>query len=230
MRETHKKRTTVLNTNLDEDAKFKVSESYKMTRTDITYSVVKAGCKKIVFSSSLAKEGKSTSSVNVAISLAEQVNVKVLLIDADLRKPKVHRFFNISHKPGLSDVLVKVSTLEDALQPVNKNLTVLCAGVMVPNPSELLASNEMAFLLKLVEDDYDYIIIDSPPLNVVVDALPLIKLSDGVVIVLRAGSSTHTELTKTIKNLEMVEAKILGFILNGCKTEKKDSYKYRYYD
>jgi capsular exopolysaccharide synthesis family protein len=229
MKNKQHKRTTVLNAQLDPDMKFKVTESYKVARTNLAFSVIKQGCKKIIVTSSLAGEGKSTTAVNVAISLAQQVDVKVLLIDCDLRKPQVSRFFSLKNAPGLTDYLGKMSTLKDIAHRIeNENLTVICSGTMVPNPSELLASEAMGNLLKTMEDQYDYIIVDTPPINVVIDALPLMKITDGVVIVVREGSSTHPELARTIEKLGRVDAKILGIILNGAKMESKDNYKYHY--
>ncbi len=218
----------VLDSNTDSDLKFKITESYKVVRTNIAFSLLKEGCKKIVVSSSLSGEGKTTTSVNVAISLA-QMDVKVLLIDADLRKPKVNHFFNLSNTPGLTNYLGNMSDISKMIHTTkHDNLSVICAGITVPNPSELLASDRMVNFLKEMEARFDYIVIDTPPLNVVVDALPLIKLSDGVILVVREGSSTYPELNRTIKGLEMVDAKILGFILNGSKVEQKGSYRYRY--
>lgn len=229
MKNQQRKRTTVLSAQLDPDMKFKVTESYKVARTNLAFSVLKQGCKKIIITSSLAGEGKSTTAVNVAISLAQQVDVKVLLIDCDLRKPQVNRFFSLKNAPGLTDYLGKISELKDILHRVEgDNLTVICSGTIVPNPSELLASEAMSELLKAMEERYDYIIIDTPPINVVIDALPLVKITDGVVIVVKEGSSTHPELTRTIEKLERVDAKILGIVLNGAKMESKDNYKYHY--
>lgn len=229
MKKQHQKRTTVLNTQMDPDMKFKVTEAYKVARTNLAFSLLKQGCKKIVITSSLASEGKSTSAVNVAISLAQQVNVKVLLIDSDLRKPQVNRFFNLKNAPGLTNYLGDMCGLKDIVHNVEgSNLSVICSGTIVPNPSELLASDAMAELLQIMEKDYNYIIIDTPPINVVIDALPLIKITDGVVIVVKEGSSTHPELSKTIEKLKRVDAKILGIILNGAKMESKDNYKYHY--
>lgn len=229
MKNQQRKRTTVLNTQLDPDTKFKVTESYKVARTNLSFSILKDGCKKIVITSSLAGEGKSTTAVNVAISLAQQVDVKVLLIDCDLRKPQVSRFFSLKNSPGLTDYLGKMAALQDISHRIEEdNLTVICSGTMVPNPSELLASAAMEGLLNSLEKYYDYIILDTPPINVVIDALPLMKITDGVVLVVKEGSSTHPELAKTIEKLERVDAKILGIILNGAKMESKDNYKYHY--
>ena len=213
---------------IDAELKFKVAESYKTIRTNMMFSIIKSGCKTIVISSSQPNEGKSTGTVNIAISLA-QANFKVLLIDTDLRKPKVHRFLDISNTPGLTNYLGGMNKITDVLHTTQyANLNVICAGVLVPNPSEILASEHMSDLLKSLEAQYDYILLDSTPLNVVSDALPLIKNSDGVILMVRDGLSTYTELTKTVRKLEMIDAKILGLVLNGVKADKKGRYKNGY--
>ncbi len=229
MKSQHQKRATVFNTQMNPDIKFQVMESYKVARTNLAFSLIKRGCKKIVITSSLAKEGKSTSAVNIAISLSLQVNVKVLLIDSDLRKPKINNFFNLENTPGLTNYLGSMCELKDIIQPTETpNLFVICSGISVPNPSELLASESMEDLLKALEQDYDYIILDTSPINIVIDALALAKITDGAVIVVQEGFSTYPELAKTIEKLERVDAKILGIILNGTKLETKDNYKYQY--
>lgn len=213
---------------MDFDLRFKVTEAYKAARTNIAFSLLKQGCKEIVISSSLFGEGKTTTAVNVAISLA-QMNVKVLLVDTDLRKPQINLFFNLSNTPGLTDYLGNMSEISEIIHTSQyENLSVLCAGIAVPNPSELLASSRMAYFLKEMEKHFDYIVMDTPPLNVVVDAVPLIKLSDGVILVVREGSSTYPELNRTIRELEMVGAKILGFILNDSKARQPGGSQYHY--
>lgn len=209
---------------------FQIKEAYKTARTNLVFSVIKEGCKKIVVTSSLKSEGKTTTAVNLAIALAQQVDTKVLIIDCDLRKPKVDRFFNLSAAPGLTNVLGKIHTVDEAVHHTKmENLDILCAGVIPPNPSELLSSESMKQLLASFSDEYDYIILDTPPVNVVVDALPLITESDGVLIVVREGTSTYPELHKTVEAIKRVDAKILGLIINGVDTKNgKGGYFYRY--
>lgn len=208
------------------DLKFRVTESYKTLRTNIIFSLMKKGCKRIVISSANVHEGKSTVSVNVAISIA-QTDARVLLIDGDLRKPTVHRFFGLQNVPGLTNYLGGMSPMEEVLHDTKyPNLKVICSGVSVPNPSEILASEQMQELMESFEDQYDYVIIDTPPINVVSDALPLIKRSDGVIFVVREGQSTFTEIDKALKNLELINAKVLGMILNG---EGSSSRRYKEY-
>lgn len=225
----HQTRTSVLNMQMDPDMKFKVSEAYKMARTNLAFSLVKKGCKKIAFTSSFTGEGKSTTSVNIAITLAQQVNTKVLLIDCDLRKPKVNRFFHLQTSPGLTSYLGGMKDMESIIRHTDDpNLDLITSGVIVPNPSELLAGNEMKKLIEEMESKYDYIIFDTPPVNVVVDALSLAGFADGYVIVVKEGSTLKPELRHAVITLEHAKVKILGIILNGSRLEEKEEYKYRY--
>jgi capsular exopolysaccharide synthesis family protein len=225
----HQTRTSVLNMQMDPDMKFKVREAYKMARTNLAFSLVKKGCKKIAFTSSFTGEGKSTTSVNIAITLAQQVNTKVLLIDCDLRKPKVNRFFHLQTSPGLTSYLGGMKDMESIIRHTDDpNLDLITSGVIVPNPSELLAGNEMKKLIEEMESKYDYIIFDTPPVNVVVDALSLAGFADGYVIVVKEGSTLKPELRHAVITLEHAKVKILGIILNGSRLEEKEEYKYRY--
>lgn len=207
-------------------------EAYKLARTNISLSVLKQGCRRIVITSSLAHEGKTTTSCNIAMAFSKQVDCRTLLIDCDLRKPSDAKFFRIKNTPGLTNYLSGLCELNEVIQRVpNTELDVICAGLIPPNPSELLSSKEFEEMLNMLSERYDYIIIDTPPLNVVVDALPLVKISDGVAIVVFEDQSNYVELDKAVNMLKLHEAKILGFILNGDKgSEHTGYYKYeRYY-
>lgn len=207
---------------------FQVTESYKVARTNVVFSLLKEGCKRAVISSSLSEEGKTMTAVHLAVSLA-QTDARVLLIDADLRKPKISQYFGFRNAPGLTNYLGHLTGLESVLHKTDyNNLSVICAGVTVPNPSELLASEKMTAFLDEMGGQFDYIVIDTPPLNVVADALPLIKQSDGVILVVRSGVSTYPELNKTVKSLEMVDARILGIILNAVEPKGKSRLAYGY--
>lgn len=200
---------------VDTHIKTKVTEAYKSIRTNIMFSIAHKGCKKIVISSSLENEGKSTGAVNIAISLA-QTDLNVLLIDTDLRKPKIHMFFEMNASPGLTHVLNGMNTLAEAVRHTPyAHLDVLCAGVIPPNPSEILAGESFAELMDVLQEKYDYIIIDTPPINLVSDALPVIKHSDGVVLMVRSGKATYPDVDNAIHNLEFIDAKVLGLVLNG---------------
>lgn len=221
---------------MDPGLKFRVEEAYKSIRTNIMLSVMKKGCKIIVVSSSMANEGKTTTTTNLAISIS-QADQRVLLIDGDLRKPKVHHYFSIPNAPGLTNYL-GASVNSRAAQKVDlfsiihpteyKNLCVITSGSIPPNPGEMLGSEPMADFLKEVSEHFDYIIIDTPPINVVSDALPVIRESDGVVMVVRANASTHPELQKALDALKFIDAKILGFVVN-YESEKRSKYGYYNY-
>ena len=200
------------NTNMDPALKFKVEEAYKSARTNIMFSVMKKGCKTIVISSSAPNEGKTTTTINLAITFA-QADQKVLLIDGDLRKPKIHHYFSVPNSPGLTNYLnSKVGSsktekidLFSVIHPTEfENLSILCSGSIPPNPAEILGSEPMADFLKEISNDFDYIIIDTPPINVVSDALPIIRESDGVVLVVRSNQSTHPDIQRTVSALEFI--------------------------
>ncbi len=232
-------RVLVDNANISSDLKFRIEEAYKSIRANIMFSVVKKGCKIIVVSSSLPNEGKTTTTVNLAASIS-QADQRVLLIDGDLRKPKIHQYFSVSSAPGLTDYLSDVASARHKMDifgiihPTKyENLSVITSGTIPPNPAELLGSDFMRDFLNGISKDFDYIIIDTPPLNVVSDALPLIRESDGIVLVVRDNQTTHPELQKAISSLEFIDAKILGFVVNFVESKagkgngaSYDSYNY----
>lgn len=230
-------RQLLQNISMDPSLKFRVEEAYKSIRANIMFSVMKKGCKTIVISSSSPNEGKTTTTINLAITFA-QADQKVLLIDCDLRKPKIHHYFSISNSPGLTNYLGStVSTsrkdrvdLFDVIHPTEyENLSVLCSGSIPPNPAELLGSELMADFLHEISNDFDYIIIDTPPINVVSDALPLIRESDGMVLIVRSNQTTHPDVQRAISSLEFIDAKILGFIINFAGDGISGKYGYGKY-
>lgn len=207
---------------------FQVEESYKKARTNLVYSLIKKGCKKILFTSPLKGEGKTTTTVNVSKALAQQVNTKVVIVDCDLRRPSVHTHFDVTPKLGLAHFLNNECSVEDIITHTNlDNLDIISFGVIPPNPSELLSSTGMAELIAELEEMYDYIIFDTPPVNVVVDVLPIAKLADGVVLVITHNKSTTTEFNKAVSVLKRNESKILGVIVN--KASSVDTSKGSYY-
>ncbi|MDD2213489.1 MAG: CpsD/CapB family tyrosine-protein kinase [Oscillospiraceae bacterium] len=215
---------------IDEDRKFAVTEAYRKARTNLTFSILKEGCRKIVFTSANAAEGKTTTTANVAISLAQQVGVKVLLIDGDLRKPKLNRFFGLKNIPGLTNYLVQSLPREEIIQSTRiPNLQLISSGTTIPNPSEILASPEMQKFLATLGAEYDFIILDSPPINAVIDAVSLSSLADGYVLVVRSGVTQTNELDRAILALEKAQTKILGLILNDTPLDTKKSHYYNYY-
>ncbi len=221
------------NAQIQPDLKFRVEEAYKTIRANIMFSAIKKGCKTIVVSSSLPNEGKTTTTVNLAVTIS-QADQRVLLIDGDLRKPKIHHYFDLPNSPGLtnhlSDIISgkRTADLFSIIHPTQyENLSVVCSGSIPPNPAELLGSDFMTEFLDDVSKDFDYIIIDTPPINVVSDSLALIRESDGVVLVVRSNHSTHPELQKALSSLEFIDAKILGFVVNFAES-KASKYRMSY--
>ena len=187
-----KKNKTKIDRSIDTDVLgFQVRESYKAARTNIAYSILKKGCKKVAFTSSTKSEGKTVTSINVASALAQQVDTKVLVVECDLRRPRVNTALKIEPTPGLTNYLNDECSLEDIIKDTKiDNLKAIAYGAIPPNPSELLASEAMADLIKTAEKEYDYIIFDTPPVGIVIDAVPILKAADGVVIVARNNSTT----------------------------------------
>lgn len=199
---------------------FQVRESYKTARTNIAYSIVKKGCKKIAFTSSAKGEGKTVTAMNVATALAQQVDTKVLVIECDLRRPHVHSALKIAPTPGVTNYLNSECTVSDIIQNTKiPNMKAVSYGAVPPNPSELMASDVMTDFIKDMEEHYDYIIFDTPPIGVVIDAIPIINIADGTVVVVRDNSTTYPALHKTIDILERTDGKILGIIVNRVKPE-----------
>ena len=210
---------------------FQIKESYKKARTNIAYSIVKKGCKMISFTSSAKSEVKTITSVNIAIALAQQVDTKVLIIDCDLRRPRVQSVLEIPVNKGITNYLNFECEISDIIYNSKMdNLDAICCGTIPPNPSELLASDNMKDLVKELSNKYDYIIFDTPPIGVVIDALPIIKQTDGVVVVVRDNVTDITDYKKTIEILKRSEANIIGVIFNDVEPVGKRKYGggYRY--
>lgn len=211
---------------------FFTQEAYKTLRSNIIFSLTgKEGSKVIQVTSAVMGEGKSITSVNLAISFA-QTDRKVLLIDCDLRRPKLSNLLSLRADVGLSNVLVDYKLLKQAILPTKvPQLDAITAGEIPPNPSELLGSNRMSVLLEELKKVYDYIILDSPPVNVVTDAVVLAPKSDGVLFVVRAGYSERGGVQDATEQLQYAKVKILGYVLNGVDGEQAGygSGKYKKY-
>ncbi|NCB42977.1 MAG: polysaccharide biosynthesis tyrosine autokinase [Clostridia bacterium] len=204
---------------LNDKTPFSVIEEYKTLRTNIMFSIPVEGCKIIGVTSPQPMDGKSITCLNLAITVA-QTKARVLLIDGDLRLPKIARLLDAEAIPGLSNVLVGLSTLNDAVMITsNSGLHTLFSGDIPPNPSELLGSANMGRMLEELKTRYDYIFIDLPPINVVSDAVAISKFMSGEILVVRAGLSHRENLTRAINQLEFVDANILGVVLNGIQTK-----------
>ncbi|WP_201308370.1 CpsD/CapB family tyrosine-protein kinase [Companilactobacillus farciminis] len=207
-----------------------VSEQFKTIRTNIQFSSVDKKLKSILFTSSAPSEGKSTVSNNVAVTWAKQGD-KVILIDADLRRPTMHKTFNLSNKFGLSNYLLGNAELEDVVQKTMvDNLYVITSGPIPPNPSELLGSMRTKDLLVRLADKFDLLILDAPPANSVTDAQVLSTKVDGVVLVVPQGIAEKSGVAHAQQALETVHANILGFVMNRVIRESTGYYGgYGYY-
>lgn len=211
----------------DKNIPFSVTESYKSIRTNILFSLGTSDKNIIAVSSANPSEGKSTASANIAIAFA-QTSSRVLLIDADMRKPVQHKSFHLSNTKGLSTLIVNMSTFEESIKKTSvDNLDVLTSGPMPPNPSELLASAQYIEMLNKLSKVYDYIIVDTPPINVVSDAMIMSGSVSGILMVLKYGSTTYGDVTEAMKQFELANANLLGFVLNDIESGGRGSY-YRY--
>ncbi len=215
-------------------ASFQVAEAYKMIRTNLLFALSTTDKRTVVFSSAEPGAGKSTLSANLAIVMA-QTGAKVMLVDADMRKPSQHRNFKVPRALGLSKVLGGLNTLEECVcREVKPNMDFLPAGTIPPNPSELLGSPRMAALLEELEEKYDYIFIDMPPLCVVADALVVAPMAAGVVLVTRYKQTTYEEVNEAVESVARSNATLLGVVISDVKSERigygRYHYeKYRYY-
>ncbi len=213
---------------ISEESRFDIKEAYNELRTNISFSIPKKGCKIICITSAVASEGKSTTSVNSAITFAKG-GKKILLIDCDLRKPNVDKILKIKNEKGVSDLLVSSCEINDVIvKNVIDGLDVITSGNIPPNPVELLSSERMSDVIEQLGRDYDYIFIDAPPVNVVTDAAIISKVCDGVIVVIRQGVVDKSMLTDAVKKLEFVNAKIIGFVLNDVVSSKLGYGNYRY--
>ncbi|MBP1993985.1 CpsD/CapB family tyrosine-protein kinase [Paenibacillus eucommiae] len=205
-----------------------ISESYKTLRTNLTFSAVDQAIKRILVTSSQPGEGKSTTIANLAVTFAQE-NKRVLLIDADLRKPALHHFFVKSNRYGLTNVLINQGQAASSILETDiPNLSIIPSGPVPPNPSELLASQKMKALLEQLDAEYDLILIDSPPSLAVTDAQILSTLCDGVLLVVHYGKVKQQLVQKSLLGFEHVKARVLGVVINNIMSPKDGSSSYYY--
>jgi capsular exopolysaccharide synthesis family protein len=204
------------------------AETFRQLRTNLQFVDVDRPVKTVVVTSASAGEGKSTTACNLAITLA-QAGVRTILVEADLRRPRVADYMGLEGAVGLTSVLTGVTTLEEALQPWGRNaMWVMASGPLPPNPSEILGSHQMSELLKTLEDRADVIVFDSPPLLPVTDAAVLARHADGAVLVVRHGKTRREQVTRALEALQGVDAKVLGTVLNWAPIKGPDADNYGY--
>lgn len=207
------------------------SEAFRTLRTNIQFSNIDKELKTIILTSASPREGKTTIAANLAISFAMEEK-KVLIIDVDLRKPKLNKIFRIPNFLGLTNVLMGEKTLDEVEytgRDESENLRVVTSGPLPPNPAELLGSSRMKEFLKQVRADYDIVILDGSPVGLVTDSVILSTIVDGTILVIESGETEIETIQRAKALLDKVDANIIGAVLNKIPINKNGSYKYGYY-
>lgn len=213
---------------LGPNTSFYIQEAYNTLRTNIRFAIPGEGCKRLCLTSGLASEGKSTTILNTAISFAENGS-KVLLIDGDMRRPSQARLLIEKASPGLSNVLAGLCEPDAAIRKnIKPNLDILFSGEIPPNPLELLGSPRMQELMDTMAKRYDIILVDTPPVSVVSDACEIGNVTDGVLFLVRQNETEKDVVRKAIKQLELSNCRLLGFVITGVIDENNKSYRYKY--
>jgi len=223
----HEKGSSIDTVMLDEP-RSAIAENFRDLRTSVMLSASAHPPRKILVSSAGAGAGKSTTSVNLAVTIA-QSGKKVLLIDGDLRKPRLHKILGISSEQGLSSFLAGLSKSDTLLRTKIDNLAFLPAGPIPPNPSELLLADELKDFLDRLLQKVDFIVCDSPPLQSVVDARILSQIFDGTILVVKAKHTTYDMARRALKQLQDVNCPVLGILINALELKKNDYYYETYY-
>lgn len=213
----------------DINPKSQISEAYRVLRTNIQYSSIDREVTTILVTSAQPAEGKSTTVSNLAITYAQEEK-KVLLIDADLRKPTMHKLFGISNRSGLTNLLLGEAPIREAAIPSHlPNLFLIPSGPATPNPAEMLASKRMTQFIEQAKAEYDIVLIDSPPILAVTDAQILATKCEGVILVLNHGKVKREVARRAVDSLEHVGVKPLGVVINNKTNTKNSSSYYSYY-
>lgn len=214
---------------IHQDTRSSLAEAYRQLRTSILLSTAGHAPKSLLVTSSLPAEGKTTTAVNTAISLA-QTGAKVLIIDADMRRPRLHSIFEISNAQGLSTLLSSDLTESEMLDVVQfddaAKLHLLPSGPVPPNPAELIGSEQMSELLKVLEANFTHVVVDSPPIASFTDGVLVASLVDGVILVVHSGKSSRQVIKRSRQLLQDIGAKIFGVVLNNVNLRSQDNYYY----
>lgn len=226
---TQQEKGTNVNTALRDESRSLLAESYRSIRSQVLLSSAGKPPKCILVTSGMPQEGKTTTAMNLARILSQSES-SVLLIDCDLRKPRVHKLFGISNKVGLSNYLTSTGLAAPIQKAADEKLDLIPSGPVPPNPSELLASANMRQLIIDMSAQYDFVIIDSPPVMSVTDSQILSRLVDGTIIVTKGGSTTWDELRRAVRLFTDVKAHLLGVVLNAVQIkDSNDAYYYQGY-
>ncbi len=209
-------------------APFAVVEAYKNIRVHLVSVLAKTGGKSIVVSSPFASDGKSTTTINLAVTLS-QLGKKVVLVDADSRRGTIHKKMKLSNEFGLMDILTETKALEEVIINHNKHLDIITYGSNINNPAELLSSDAFGNLLAKLEEIYEYVVIDTPPFNVVSDALVISQKCAGLVLVARSGITAYDAFAKAIDTAKSLNINILGTVINGVGATDNKYSKYGKY-
>ncbi len=215
------------------DSRSSLAEAYRQLRTSVLLSTAGHAPKSLLVTSSLPAEGKTTTAINTAISLA-QTGAKVLIIDADMRRPRLHSVFDISNAEGLSTILASELSDNDILNVIQydeaSKLNLLPSGPVPPNPAELIGSNQMADLLKLLQGSFTHVVVDSPPIASFTDGVLIASMVDGVILVVHSGKSSRQIVRRSRQLLQDIGAKIFGVVLNNVNLRSQDNnYYYQSY-
>ena len=219
----------VRNNLLTENSPFAMREAYSAIRTKLLFTGKGEKCPVFAVTSATMHNGKTTNAVNLAVSIASTAK-KVLLIDGDMRKPTVHRYFGIENKNGLSEILAGLTNEVKIRKTSVENMHVLTSGHIPPNPAELFSSRQMDNLLDYVRNYFDYVIIDTPPINVVTDATVLAERITGYIFIVQSGTNHFAEVNYALENLQQMNGNVVGFILNDMVGKSRGHYgNYGYY-
>lgn len=204
------------------------AEAFRQLRTNLQFLDVDHSPRSLVFSSSIPEEGKTTTATNLAITMA-QSGLRVVVVEADLRRPRLATYLGLDGAVGLTSVLVGTASLEDALQPWGDGqLDVLASGPTPPNPSELLGSHGMASVIQRLEQQYDFVLIDAPPLLPVTDAAVVATIASGAVLIVHHGHTRQKQLAQAVAALRSVDVTVYGVVLTMVPTKGPDAYYYGY--
>lgn len=210
---------------------FEMREAYNMIRANLLFTGHGEKCPIYAVSSALPNEGKSMNAMNIAISFS-MTGKRVLLIDGDMRKPVVDKYFQLRRENGLSELLAQITSTCVYKQTKYENLFIMTAGITPPNPSELMSSVAFDELLKVAATEFDYIIIDTPPIGIISDALSLAEKVTGYILVVKAMSTDRQRLADMVDMIKRLNGNVVGFVMNDVagRSKRVKRGRYGYYD